>query len=317
MTVLRCLTAEQRNGRNRVAVSACITLLFSLLTCMESKAQGDAFLQEKGKGEIWIYAGGGSTRNYFNVDGNQRLFDTLETSFLALTFGASLDYGLLDRLELNVSLPVGYFAISSTSKFPDRSIFAPVWLGLGLTYQFITKPFAVSVSSQVKIPPGFHDGIYDDPNHPTFLSDGYWQFTNALNLGFSASDIWMKGSLGYNMRGEEPVDELIYSAQVGVSRIEGTGIYVGIDGVVATEDASKPLRPFYAGASGTETEKLRLDGGTGRFSTIDRESYFAVRPGAFVSLSSRLTLSAEYFVRLAGVNSLALKGIYVAGGYRF
>jgi len=294
-----------------------VGMVLALAAHTPVKGQGDAFLQEKGKGEVWMYGGGGSIRNYFNVDGNQRLFDSLETSFLFLTLGTSLDYGLLDRLELNVSIPIGYYAISSLSRFPDRSIFAPVWYGVGLTYQITRGRLLTAVSSQVKIPPGFHDGIYDDPNHPTFLSDGYWQFTNSASIGFSAGDFWFKGSGGYNMRGEEPADEIIYSAQVGLSRIEGTGIYVGVEGVTSTEDASKPVRAFYAGAAGSEEEKLRQDGGTGRFSTIDRENYFTVKPGAFVSISDHITLSAEYSVRLLGVNSLALRGFYIAAGYRF
>lgn len=294
-----------------------LAVFLALVGYTETQGQSDAFLQPKGKGEAWVYAGGGSTRNYFNVDGNQRLFDSLETSFLSLTFGVALDYGLLDRLELNVNIPMGYYALTSLSRFPDRSILAPTWFGVGLTYQITRGALLTSVSSQVKIPPGFHDGIYDDPNHPSFLSDGYWQFTNAINVGFTNGDIWLKGSAGYTMRGEEPADEIEYSAQVGLSRVEGTGIFVGVEGVISAEDASDPLRAFYAGASGSEAEKLRQDGGTGRFSTIDRESYFAVRPGAFVSVSDHLTLSAEYSVRLIGVNSLSLKGVYVAAGYRF
>lgn len=304
-----------RASANRATVLLIVCL--ALVVGTEARGQGDAFIQSKGKGEVRILAGGGSIRNYFNVDGNQRLFDSLETSFLSLTFAASLDYGLLDRLELNLNVPITYSAVSSMSRFPDRSILAPAWYGIGLTYQITGGRILSSVSSQVKIPPGFHDGIYDDPKHPTFLSDGYWQFTNSVNLGFTNGNIWLKGSAGYNMRGEEPADEIIYSAQAGLSRVEGTGIFIGIEGVTSTEDASDPLRAFYAGATGSEAEKLRQDGGTGRFSTIDRENYLAVRPGAFVSVGDHLTFSAEYMVRLIGVNSLALRGFYVAAGYRF
>ena len=281
------------------------------------QAQGDAFTQEKGKGETWIYFGGGSTRNYFNVDGRQRLFDSLQTSLLTIGTGATLDYGILNNLELNVSLPVSYYRLTSDALFPDRSIFAPDWLGVGLTYQVTENIVHTSVSSQVKIPPGFHDGIYDDPNHRTFLSDGYWQFTNAINIGIVQDDVWLKASAGYTMRGEEPADELLYSAQIGLSRVEGTGIYLGVEGVLSTEDASQPLRPFYAGASGSESEKLRQDGGTGRFSTIDREDYISVRPGVYVELTDQILVSAQYSVRLAGINTLALSGLYAAVGYRF
>ncbi len=304
--------------RQPTAISFALIFLFSALAASpETRGQGDAFLQPKGKGEIRVYAGGGSTRNYYNVDGNQRLFDSLETSFLAINFGASFDYGLLDRLELNLNLPMGYYAVSSLSRFPDRSIFSPVWYGVGLTCQITRGTLFTSVSSQVKIPPGFHEGIYDDPNHPTFLSDGYWQWTNTINVGYAGDELWVKGSGGYNARGEEPADEIVYSAQIGISRVEGTGIFVGVEGVASTEDASQPLRPFYAGAAGSETEKLRQDGGTGRFRTIDRENYLAVKPGAFVSITDRVTLGADFSLRLLGTNTLALWGFYLGAGYRF
>ena len=280
-------------------------------------SQGDAFLQEDGKGEAWLYFGGGSTRNYYNVDGLQRLFDSLQTSFLSLGMGVSFDYGLMNNLELNVGLPISYYRLTSNSLFPDRSIFAPDWLGIGLTYQITKAPLFTSVSSHVKIPPGFHDGIYDDPNHPTFLSDGYFQWITLLNLGYVKDGIWLKGSAGYNSRGEEPADELVYSAQVGFSRVEGTGIFIGVEGAISTEDASQPLRPFYAGASSVPEEKLRVDGGTGRFNSIDRENYFSIKPGFFIELNDALMVSTEYRIRLAGVNSLALRGLYAGVGYRF
>lgn len=303
----------------RSAMRFCIAVITLLIFILPSNArgQGDAFLQEKGKGEAWLYLGGGSTRNYFNVDGVQRLFDSLETTFLSLGIGVSVDYGLMNNLELNVALPISYYQLTSASLFPDRSILAPDWLGVGLTYQITKAPVFTSVSSQVKIPPGFHDGIYDDPNHPTFLSDGFLQWATLLNVGYAKDGIWFKGSGGYNLRGEEPADEFLYSAQIGFSRVEGTGIFLGIGGVVSTEDASQPLRPFYAGASSSREEKFRIDGGTGRFSTIDREDYFSIKPGFFVELNDELMVSAEYLIRLAGVNSLALSGLYGGVGYRF
>lgn len=282
-----------------------------------ANAQGDAFLQAPGAGEAWFYAGFANARNYYNSDGNQRLFDSLQTSFQSYTVGLAVDYGLLDRLELNVGLPIGYYSISSDGLFPDRSIFSPAWFGIGLTYQVTETPIATSVSSQIKIPPGFHDGIYDDPNHATFLSDGYFQFTNTLNVAKSFDEIWVKGSIGYNARAEEPADEIIYSAQLGLARVEGTGLYLGVSGALSTEDVSQPLRPFYAGSSGSDEDKQRLDGGTGTFRTIDRENYTDIRPGFFIELGDRFIVSTEYFIRIAGANTLSLKGLNAALGYRF
>ncbi len=307
-----------QNGFRRALKKLSAALLLVPILAAGARGQGDAFLQSTGEGEAWFSVSFAGTRNYFSGDGETRLFDSLETTFTSWTFGLSADYGLLDNLELNVDLPIGYYSLTSASRFPDRSIFAPAWLGVGLTYAKAFGRLRAGVSSHLRIPPGFHNGIYDDPEHPTFLSDGYLQFLNVLHLAYGGDEFWMKGSVGYNLRGEEPVNEIVYSGQLGLSRVQGTGVFVGFAGVIATEDPSDPLRPFYAGASGGEEgEELRQDGGTGHFATIDRETYFALRPGGFVQIGDDLTLSAQYQVILFGYNTLRLNTISLSGGWRF
>jgi hypothetical protein len=278
---------------------------------------GGAFTLEEGEGRINIYGGFANASNYYDIDGNLRLFDSVQTRFSTTTFGITADYGLTEDVELNFDMPIGIYNLTSKALFPDRSIVAPSYIGLGVTYQITSDKLYTSVGTMVKAPHGFHSGIYDDPEHPTFLSDGYFQWTTMLNVGFKHDDVWVKGSGGYNWRDEEPLDELLYSVEVGLSRVEGTGIFVGASGVVTTGDVTKPLRPFYAGASGDTEERSRRNGGTGRFSPIDRENYFAINAGAFVDITSSISLNGKYVVRLFGANSLVLQGGYLGIGYKF
>lgn len=278
---------------------------------------GEPLVLAPGKGSVVVYGGSSSATHYYDLNGNMKRFDTLRTSFSAITFGVNANYGLVENLQADLELPIGYYSITSKERFPDRSIVAPAYLGLGLTYQFGRGRVNGSVSTMLKLPPGFHDGIYDDPNHPSFLSDGYMQLTSMLNFGFTADHVWFKGGAGYNWRAEEPSDEIIYRAEIGFSRVEGTGVFLGCQGVTSTADVSKPLRPFYAGASGNAAELERIDGGRGVFRTIDRESYFALNAGAFVSITDRIFVSGMYTIRLFGTNSLLLHGIYAATGYNF
>jgi hypothetical protein len=292
-------------------------VLLLLTNVLPLLAGGGAFTLEEGEGRANIYGGTAAAKNYYDIDGNLRLFDSVQTQFSATTFGITVDYGLTGALELNFDMPVGYYQLTSKSLFPDRTIVAPAYIGLGATYRITPDKLSTSVSTMLKVPPGFHSGIYDDPEHPTFLSDGYFQWTTMLNVGFKHDDVWVKGSAGYNWRDEEPLDEILYSMEVGLSRVEGTGIFVGAGGVVTTGDVTKPLRPFYAGASGDIEERSRRNGGTGRFSTIDRENYFAVNAGAFVDITSSISLNGRYIVRLFGANSLLLQGGYLGIGYKF
>lgn len=293
---------------------AAVILLFFSAPAADA---GGSFLLPSGKGSVSIYGGSGSAEGYYNADGHQQRFDTLQTSFVATTFGITADYGVMDGLELNAELPFGYFRIHSKERFPDRSIFAPVWLGLGGTYQITSGSVHTSVSTMLKIPPGFHQGIYDDPNHPTFLSDGYFQATTAAHVGVAMEETWLKGSVAYNWRDEEPLDEVIINAEVGFSRVEGTGVFVAAQGVLSTGDVAAPARAFYAGAAGSTEAQQRIDGGTGKFLTIDRENYLAISAGAFVSIGDDLSINGRYNVRLLGTNTLALQGAFLGLGYRF
>ena len=289
-------------------------LLFSLPGIATA---GDPVVTPARKGIVSIYGGAARASSYYNIDGRLKRFDTVQTDFSMLLFGLTMNYGLTDWLELNLDVPVNYSKLTSNGRFPERSIFAPAYYGIGATYQLSTGKVNSSLSSMVKIPRGFHQGIYDDPEHPSFLSDGFFQVTTALNFGFNYKELWFKGSAGYNWRDEEPLDEIVYNAEVGLSKVEGTGIFVGFNGVVSTGDVAQPLRPFYAGASGTIEDQQQVDGGRGEFRTIDRENYFAINAGAFVEVTDNIVLSGRYAVRLFGANSLVLQGGYLGAGYKF
>lgn len=278
---------------------------------------GEPLVLDPGKGFVFIYGGSAKASRYYNINGDLKRYDTNQTEFNATTFGLTLRYGVIENLEVDLDIPVGYYSLTSRYRFPDRSLLSPSYYGVGATYQIGRGNVNGSISSMVKIPPGFHNSIYDDPEHPSFLSDGYLQVTSTLNFGFTFNETWFKGSAGYNWRDEEPLDEIIYNAEIGISKVEGTGIFVGCNGVVSTGDVTQPLRPFYAGASGSMAEQSRIDGGRGRFSTIDRENYFAINAGAYVTLFDQFLVAGNYNVRLFGSNSLALQGAYVGVGYNF
>jgi hypothetical protein len=301
----------------RLITGALAAVGLIMLASTPSAHAGDPQVKPPKKGTVYIYGGAARASRYYNLNGDLKRYDTLGTDFSATTFGLSANYGLIENLELNLDVPIGYYNLTSKSRFPDRSILSPSYYGIGATYQISDGKLNSSVSTMLKIPPGFHKGIYDDPAHPTFLSDGYLQLTTTLNFGFNLKETWFKGSAGYNWRDEEPLDEIVYNAELGMSKVEGTGIFVGCSGVVSTGDVTQPLMPFYTGASGNAEEQTRGDGGQGIFRTIDRENYFAINAGAFVSITEHISISGKYAVRLFGKNSLSLQGAYLGVGYSF
>lgn len=303
----------------QVSTSLSVTLVvLALLSSAGVLQAGDPVVLAPGKGSLIVYGGSLSADHFYDINGDLRRFDTNVTRFLAVLFGTTFRYGLATDVELNVELPLAYLSLTSKKRFPDRSIFAPSYVGIGGTYQLIRGDiFNASGDAMLKIPPGFHRGIYDDPNHPSFLSDGFFQATAGANVSLWTEPILLKGRAAYNWRDEEPVDEFQFSLSGILTRVEGTGIHVGFDGVIPLADVTQPLLPFYSGASGTPEQVSRIDGGTGRFATIDREFFIALNAGAYVNITNSILVSGNYTIRLGGKNSLALGGAFLALGYSF
>jgi hypothetical protein len=294
-----------------------VALIVTIALDVAPAVAGGPFVLEAGEGIARLTGGAYRADQYYNTEGRLRTYDTVKTQLNVVRFGLSGDYGLIDGLELNVDVPIGIYTLTSRAQFPDRRIVTPEYFGLGGTYRLSAGNLATSLSAMVKLPPGFHRGIYDDPAHPTFLSDGFLQIAGMLNAGFKYKNIWLKAGAGYTWRDEEPIDEIPFTFELGFSRVEGTGIFVGLDGVVSTGDVTQPLRPFYAGASGSVEERQRNDGGRGVFRTIDRENYLNVGAGAFVYVTKQLMVNGRYDLRLFGRNTIAMRGAQLGLGYRF
>lgn len=301
---------------NTTLVRLAPVLLALLLVASRAAASGP-FVIDAGKGYAHLYGGAIRADHYYTTEGDLRPYDTVKTDLNIVQFGLSADYGILDGLEVNLDVPLTIYTMTSASRFPDRQIVAPAYVGIGGTWRMSSENLATSVSTMLKVPPGFHRGIYDDPNHPSFLSDGFLQVTTMLNAGFHYKNIWLKGGAGYTWRDEEPLDEIPFNVELGFSRVEGTGIFLGLSGVVSTGDVTEPLRPFYAGASGTAEERMRQDGGRGILRTIDRENYLTINAGAFIDIFERYSITGRYDLRLFGRNSMALRGALLGVGYRF
>jgi hypothetical protein len=295
-----------------------ILTLIALASLAPSPAAASGpFVLEPGKGFAHLYGGAYRADQYLDTEGEMHAYDTLKTSLNAVMFGISADYGVIDGLEANFEMPVGIFSLTSKERFPDRRIVSPTHIGLGATYRLSGGNVATSISTMVKIPPGFHRGIYDDPKHPTFLSDGFLQLATMLNAGFTHKNMWLKAAAGYTWRDEEPLDEIPYNFEIGFSRVEGTGIFLNIHGVVSTGDVTQPLQPFYAGSSGTAEERERRDGGRGNLRTIDRENNLNVAAGAFFNIMDNVMVTGRYELRLFGRNTMATRGALLGIGYQF
>ncbi|MBS1538644.1 MAG: hypothetical protein JST20_12955 [Bacteroidetes bacterium] len=151
--------------------------------------------------------------------------------------GLYTEYGLNDDVTLLLDVPFGRFALhevySSGGISPDGetradlSITQVVYYGIGARWKIHTGKGVTSLALMAKIPPGFHNGVANDPK--PFLSDGAMQIGGGLEFGYPFTDGWLGSSLLYNHRFEDLSDELAVHFEVGAKNIPSTFIKIYVD----------------------------------------------------------------------------------------
>jgi len=151
--------------------------------------------------------------------------------------GLYAEYGLNDDITLLLDVPFGRFALhevySSGGISPDGetkadlSISQVVYYGIGARWKIHTGKGVTSLALMAKVPPGFHNGVANDPK--PFLSDGAFQIGGGLEFGYPFSEGWLGSSLLYNHRFEDLSDEFAVHFEVGAKNIPSTFIKIHVD----------------------------------------------------------------------------------------
>ena len=186
-----------------------------------------------------------NTGSYYDKEGDliSRQTDTSRESAPDYTFELSnisvqtfIEYSFTDDISAYFHLPLSYYKLKETylndtvtggSREPraDFSLFQPSFFAIGGKYRLSDDDFMPYAIAEFRIPPGFHQGILDDPDYP-FLSDGAFEFLGTIgsNLGFKES--WLEASVTYNYRAEELRDQLIFYLEGGLKTVPGTRLGV-------------------------------------------------------------------------------------------
>jgi hypothetical protein len=151
--------------------------------------------------------------------------------------GVYAEYGLSDDVTLLLDVPIGRFALHEAysnggisvdgETKADFSITQAVYYGIGARWKIHTGKGVASFTLTAKIPPGFHNGVANDPK--SFLSDGAFQIGGGLEFGYPFKQSWLGSSLMYNHRFEDLSDELSVHAEVGAKNIPNTFIKIYLD----------------------------------------------------------------------------------------
>ena len=182
-----------------------------------------------------------STGSFYNKDGRMISWRTdpdrelnpdytFELSDLRLE--GYFEYFFTDDASAYLQIPLSYNKLSelfindtnSTEERESRgsfSLFQPSYYALGGKYRFSDDKLKPYAQVEFRIPPGFHDGILDDPDY-SFLSDGAFEFIGTMGANLQFEESWLEASLSYNYRDEEIVDQLIMYLEGGLKTVPGT-----------------------------------------------------------------------------------------------
>ena len=224
-----------------------ISTLFLSILLLPHVAKSDGWTQPKGQLFAKFYAGTMLASSYRNLNTDSEFYkldtrDTLNypngrryaTELSGFLTGLYAEYGLSDDFTLLLDVPFGHFAlhevyssnqivVDGETKY-EASITQFPYFGLGTRWKMSVGKSVTSLSLMMRIPPGFHNGVANDPHE--FLSDGAMQVLGGLEFGLPFKDGWMVSTLKYNHRFEDLQDELAFHVEAGSKKIPNTFIKI-------------------------------------------------------------------------------------------
>lgn len=86
----------------------------------------------------------------------------------------------------------------------------------------------IATNFDILIPPGFHNGLFDDPDY-NFLSDGAFQINFGLTFLKEFKKSWIESHIIYRFKTEEFKDDIIIFTEAGLSTVPGTALSMSLE----------------------------------------------------------------------------------------
>ncbi|MBK9248977.1 MAG: hypothetical protein IPM69_12895 [Ignavibacteria bacterium] len=285
-----------------------LTFISALVFCifiLPNTAKSDGWTQPKGQLFAKVYAGTMLASSYRNLDGESAFYklDTRDsinypngrkyaTELSGLLSGLYAEYGVSNDFTLLLDIPFGYFALHevySTNQIVvdgetkyESSITQFPYFGFGTRWKMSVGKSVTALSLMMRIPPGFHNGVANDPHE--FLSDNAMQVLGGIEFGLPFKDGWMVSTLKYNYRFEDLQDELAFHVEAGSQKIPNTFIKI----------------------YGDILQSMGSFSNVGDFNprrTILQENYIAAGATFGVQVAENWYLDVDYSARFTGKNS--------------
>lgn len=161
-------------------------------------------------------------------------------------------YYLDEQFKIFINIPISFFELEE-KYFRDKYGYRDgkqnytlnrvdnVELGISKLWNIgsITTGFA----SSIRIPTGFHYGLYDDPNY-SFLSDGALEFLLETEMDIKLKQYSFENDFILNFRGEEFKNCVIWNSGIGLHTVPNTKLKLFSEIHLSTEKFTNQTRPL-------------------------------------------------------------------------
>ncbi len=257
-----------------------------------------------------------SASSYYNLNDSNiytySVYDAVNDTTRIYTFdyyhsivGLKILYDLNTKLELSLYAPISFYSLDEkfmTDEYGNREKKASYsmnrvdYIGLNTLYRLVDKPIYTNLMGEVRIPTGFHNGLYNDSNR-NFLSDGAFEFLLGAQIGVKYRTVAWENTLIYNYRAEDFKDQTIINTAIILSTVANTEIRVFGNFTLSTSkfDNARPMEI-------TET--------------ISQENNYAVGAAFYMMFSDNFDLGVNYQVTLGGKNTWKSSFFNIRAGIR-
>lgn len=205
--------------------------------------------------EFGLIAGYSTASSFYNLNDSlvssliYALKDTIKNytfDFYHTSITLQARYYIENELKIFINMPIGFFELEekyqrdnygyreSKNRYKLNRIDN---IELGVSKVWIFGLLTSGLVGSVRIPTGFHDGLYDDPNYE-FLSDGAMEWHLGTELDVQLKQYSFENNVSIDFRGEEFENRIIWNTGIGIQTVPNAELKLFAEMHLSTEKFS-------------------------------------------------------------------------------
>ncbi|MEN6294678.1 MAG: hypothetical protein ABFD61_00945 [Chloroherpetonaceae bacterium] len=254
--------------------------------------------------------------SYYNLNDSNisyhNIYDPVNDTTRRYTFdfyqtilGLKFRYNYNPKLAFSIYSPFSFYSMDEKfftdqygyrEKKASHSLNRVDYIALDAYYKLYEKSIYVNFQGEIRIPTGFHNGLYNDPKF-NFLSDGAFEFLMGANFGIKYHTIGWENTVIYNYRAEDFKDQMIINTAIVLSTVPNSELRLFGNFIVSTSKFDN-------------TRQLNI------METVNQENNYGVGAAFFMMFSESFNVGVNYQVTLGGKNTWKSSYFNIKAGIR-